>query len=447
MSSDTSIVINNVSKKFEIFERPSDRLKELLFPYKTYHRDFWALKDINLEINRGETFALIGRNGSGKSTLLQLVVGTLSPTFGWIKYNGLMAALLELGSGFNPNLTGRENVFINGLLLGLSHKQIEDKFDNIAAFADIGFHLEQPVKTYSSGMYVRLAFAVQACIEPEVLIVDEALAVGDEKFQRKCYAYIEKLRNQGSTILLVSHSTSTVEKFCQRAAFLENGRLIKVGRAKDTIDLYHTSLYSDLKAYVRELNKEAKVAGNTKNNKGTEQEQKQSTDKGSLLTDSGDPDDSFENTVCCHNRAKINNVHVFDSEGKISEVFRVGEKVTLKFDISVYANMQELQIGLLLRTLEGVSAAGTSSVYFDKNIIDLKKGDHFKVTVDCPLTMSGGSYFLTVALAENLEDGTQVYVDRVADVVFLKVLDPSPQCTGIAYMPFNMEITESNNEK
>lgn len=442
MSSDVSISIENLSKKFEVFEKSSDRLKELLLPGKIYHKDFWALRDINLEVYKGETFALIGRNGSGKSTLLQLVVGTLSPTEGTIKTNGLLAALLELGSGFNPNLTGRENVFVNGLLLGLSHKQIEDKFDQIASFADIGFHLDQPVKTYSSGMYVRLAFAVQACIEPEILIVDEALAVGDEKFQRKCYSYIDGLRDRGSTILLVTHSSSTVEKFCQRAAFLENGRLITKGKSKDVVDLYHTSLYSDLKAYLRELNK------------GTDQQKDEiETKDGEVVSK---PDDDIPDTLgkqeigsvksgiseLPKNRCKINNVRVLDAAGGISEVFKVNEKATIKFDVIAHDDIGELQIGLLFRTLEGVSAAGTSSLYFDKNIKNIKKGDRFEITYETCFAFSPGSYFLTVALAQNLEDGSQVYVDRLADVVLVKIVDPSPYCTGIAHLPFSISINQ-----
>ena len=440
MSSEVSVSIENVSKKFEIFEKPSDRLKELLIPGRSYHKDFWALRNVSLKVNKGETFALIGRNGSGKSTLLQLVVGTLQPTTGEVKVKGLLAALLELGSGFNPNLTGRENIFINGLLLGLSHSQIESKFDDIAAFADIGFHLNQPVKTYSSGMYVRLAFAVQACIHPEILIVDEALAVGDEKFQRKCYAYIEKLRDQGSTILLVTHSTSTVEKFCQRAAFLENGRLITVGKAKDVIDVYHTSLYADLKAYVRELNKcceqnDVPVSGK---NISDDDALPVSADAHSVGNNC-----SINNTTY-KNRAKISNIEITTIEDEVSEVFRVGEKAKIKFKILVNDDINELQIGLLFRTLEGVSAAGTSSQYFDKNISFLKRGEIVSVTVETELSLSCGSYFLTVAIAENLMDGSQVYVDRVADSVLLKIIDPFPTCTGIALLHFSIDVERSN---
>src|SRR5690606_41044718 len=226
MSCERVISVDNVSKRFEMYAQPRDRLLQFLsFGRRQYFKEFWALRDVSLHVCKGETVGILGRNGSGKSTLLQIIAGTLSPTTGDVDVKGKLAALLELGSGFNPEFTGRENVYLNGSVLGFSKAQMDARFDEIAAFADIGEHLDQPVKTYSSGMYVRLAFAVQACVQPDILIVDEALSVGDEKFQRKCFDYIEGLRAAGCAILIVTHSTSTVEKFCQRAALLHRGEL------------------------------------------------------------------------------------------------------------------------------------------------------------------------------------------------------------------------------
>lgn len=202
-SSDIAIRIQNLSKCYQIYGSPHDRLKQFVAPrmqcllgkpIKQYFREFWALKDISFEINKGETVGIVGCNGSGKSTLLQIICGTLAPTGGTVETRGRIAALLELGSGFNPEFTGRENVYMNAAVLGLSKKQVDDRFDDIAAFADIGQFIEQPVKTYSSGMYIRLAFAVAVNLDPEILIVDEALAVGDELFQRKCYSKIEAIK-------------------------------------------------------------------------------------------------------------------------------------------------------------------------------------------------------------------------------------------------------------
>ena len=194
---ETVISLKNVSKCFKRYDRPGDRLKEMMYPNKKLADEFWALQDINLEISRGQTLGIVGRNGSGKSTLLQIIVGTLTPTAGSVEVKGRVSALLELGSGFNPEFTGRQNVFFNSQILGFNQKETEAKFDEIAAFADIGDFIEQPVKTYSSGMFVRLAFAVATSVEPDILVVDEALSVGDEAFQRKCFARLQSIQEGG----------------------------------------------------------------------------------------------------------------------------------------------------------------------------------------------------------------------------------------------------------
>lgn len=247
MSSDDVVIdVQGLSKCYEIYETPRDRLKQLVLPplYKTlglnrtngstqdapqYFREFWALKDISFQVRQGETLGVIGKNGSGKSTLLQILAGTLAPTDGDVKVNGRVAALLELGSGFNPDFNGRDNVFLNGRILGLTEKEIESRYDQIIAFADIGDFLSQPVKTYSSGMFLRLAFAVQAHIDASIVIIDEALAVGDVFFRQKCYARLEQLKADGAAILLVSHSMPDVEQFCQRALLLEKGSMRYLG--------------------------------------------------------------------------------------------------------------------------------------------------------------------------------------------------------------------------
>lgn len=242
MSSDDPVIqVEGVGKCFYIYDRPQDRLKQFLLPKmhavtglarSAFHREFWALKDISFQIHKGQTVGIIGRNGSGKSTLLQIIAGTMSPTYGNVLTQGRTAALLELGSGFNPDFTGRENVYLNGNLLGLTYAQVDEKFDYIAGFADIGEHLDQPVKTYSSGMMLRLAFAVQVAVETEILIIDEALAVGDARFQLKCFRRLEEIKNQGTTILFVSHATELVRSFCELGLVLENGRAIYWGEAK-----------------------------------------------------------------------------------------------------------------------------------------------------------------------------------------------------------------------
>ena len=236
---DTAISVKNLSKSYRMYPSPAERLKEMLHPFgKKYHRDFWALRDISFEVKKGECIGIIGRNGSGKSTLLQLLCGVLPPTEGEVKVNGRISALLELGAGFNPEFSGRENVYMNGALMGFTKEEMDDRFDAIAGFADIGDFIEQPVRTYSSGMYVRLAFACAVNVDPDILIVDEALAVGDIRFQQRCYAKFESFRESGKTILFVSHSLDSIKMYCSRAALLDGGRVIEEGQPKEVVNKY-----------------------------------------------------------------------------------------------------------------------------------------------------------------------------------------------------------------
>jgi len=250
---EVAIRTTNLSKCYNIYDKPIDRLKQSIIPKvfkllrgprRTYYREFWALKDLNIEVVRGETLGVIGRNGSGKSTLLQLICRTLTPTTGHIEANGRIAALLELGTGFNPEFNGRDNIFLNGAILGLSKDEIDARFDAIVDFADIGEFLEQPVKFYSSGMVVRLAFAVQAMVDPDIFVVDEALAVGDELFQRKCFRRLETLKKNGTTILFVSHSTHQIIELCDRALLLDQGRRLMMTDPITTVKAYHKLLYA-----------------------------------------------------------------------------------------------------------------------------------------------------------------------------------------------------------
>ncbi|MEH2001641.1 MAG: ABC transporter ATP-binding protein [Nostoc sp.] len=242
MGEEIAISLKNVSKSYKRYARPVDRLKEILLPGKSQAQEFWALQDINLEVYKGETLGIIGQNGSGKSTLLQIIVGTLTPTTGEVSINGRVSALLELGSGFNPEFTGRQNVFFNGQILGLSKQEIQAKYDEIASFADIGDFIDQPVKTYSSGMFVRLAFAIAVSVNPDILIVDEALAVGDIYFQQKCFDRIRSLKDWGTTLLFVSHDSAAVHKLCNRALLMETGVLVLDAKPRQVIDFYEAKL-------------------------------------------------------------------------------------------------------------------------------------------------------------------------------------------------------------
>ncbi len=456
MSSDAAITISGVSKCFEMYDTPRDRLKQFFAPSgKKFYREFWALNDISFEVAPGETIGILGRNGSGKSTLLQIIAGTLAPTGGEVRVNGLLAALLELGSGFNPDFTGRENVYLNGAVLGFSREQMQQRFASIESFADIGEHMDQPVRTYSSGMYVRLAFAVQACVDPQVLIVDEALSVGDEKFQRKCFEYIESLRARGCAILIVTHATSTVEKFCQRAVLLHKGRVHGIGEAKVIIDQYHALLYSDEKAYLRYVNSQSADASASAlvpiepvqatpaaleapvdplpADDGTGQ-----ADVAAVPTAQGGADDGML-------RAYIKDWVALDAAGERCEVFMTGQTVTIRARVHALDAIDEMQFGLLLRTVEGVSAFGTSTMYQRANCMDVKPGDFCDVEFRIELNLCEGSYFVTLALAEAISHADMAYLDRKTDVIILKVNAPRALGTGIAALPVSVAFAKRPN--
>lgn len=247
MSSDEiAISVSGLSKSYRIFGHPGDRIKQALTLGRVrFHREFEALKDVSFTVSKGETVGIIGRNGSGKSTLLQLICGILKPTSGSIKVTGRISALLELGTGFHPEFTGRENVYFQGAVMGFSSEQMDERFDGIAAFADIGGFIDQPVRTYSSGMYVRLAFAVAVATDPDILIVDEALSVGDARFQAKCFRRFETLKERGVTLLVVSHATELITRICDKAAMLEGGRLVAVDNASAVVNRYLTHLFAN----------------------------------------------------------------------------------------------------------------------------------------------------------------------------------------------------------
>ncbi len=251
MSSDIAIKVENLSKCYQIYDAPRDRLKQFVLPglcralgiqSAPYFKEFWALKDVSFEIKKGETVGIVGRNGSGKSTLLQMICGTLNPTSGSIKTNGRIAALLELGSGFNPDFTGRENIYLNASVLGLSKQEIDARFDEIEKFADIGDFISQPVKTYSSGMTVRLAFAVIAHVDANILVVDEALSVGDAFFTQKCMRFLRTFMQTG-TVLFVSHDTGAIVNLCSKAVLLNGGQVAKTGSPKEITESYLAALY------------------------------------------------------------------------------------------------------------------------------------------------------------------------------------------------------------
>jgi len=419
--SDDNIVISvrNVSKMYTLYEHPQDRLKQSLFWHigRNYGHPFWALRDVSFDIRRGETVGIIGRNGSGKSTLLQIIAGILQPTVGNVQITGRVAALLELGSGFNPEYTGRENIFFNAAILGLSRVEIENKYDEIVSFADIGKYIGQPVKLYSSGMFVRLAFAIQACMFPDILIVDEALSVGDEKFQRKCFDYIDQLRLNGCAILLVSHSMDVVEKFCSQALLLHEGKLHGTGKAKEIVDQYHALLYSDEQTYLRYINTYAPI--------GTD-----------VLNRSFRSDTSIQKNAIEESRnvaqALIQSWDILDINGNQSDVFYSGEDIRIRFRVCIFSPIPEIQSGLLIRTVEGVTVFGTSSLYHKANYHNAKPEDILQVEFNFNANLCSGIYFVTLAIAESITCADMRYLDRKTDAIVIKIVEKQLLGTGIA---------------
>ncbi len=318
MSSDIAIAIRDVSKVYEIYDRPQDRLKQMLWQgRRKFYDEFWALRGVEFEVRKGETVGIVGRNGSGKSTLLQIICGTVTPTTGSIERNGRLSALLELGSGFNPEFTGRENVFLNGAIVGLSRAEMENRFDKIAAFADIGNFIDSPVKHYSSGMFARLAFSVAIHIDPEILIVDEILAVGDIAFQRKCLNKFYEIRESGCSILFVSHDQYQVKSICQRALYLDRGQQKMFGPANCVIDEYMIEMEG--RSTETPLQSDRSEVDLTPH---TNEQACDTPNSQPKLTEEPEPDRLY----------RITNVTLKDDKGTDIEFVKTGQNIYLEFD-------------------------------------------------------------------------------------------------------------------
>ncbi|WP_121970016.1 ABC transporter ATP-binding protein [Leptolyngbya sp. BC1307] len=397
MAESTAISLTNVSKVFKRYHHPVDRLKEILLPGKQRAEEFWALRDINLEIPKGETIGIIGRNGSGKSTLLQIIVGTLQPTTGNVSVNGRVSALLELGSGFNPEFTGRQNIFFNGRILGLSQAEIETKFDKIAAFADIGEFIEQPIKTYSSGMFVRLGFAVAVHVDPEIFIVDEALAVGDVVFQHKCMRRIKTLMDLGVTTLFVSHDANAVKTLCKSAFMLEQGKVHTSGRPNDVfID------YMKLATQIELQQSEVNIPNNSKPSILNHEDNSQ------LLTENASRRGS--------GRATIEHIRIFHENGDLaiaSPVFKFDEMITLVTDVCVNASLEDFIIGFFICDKNGNELIGSNTKEENVSMGSLRATDKFAVKFSFRLPLKAGGYSLTVAGAESYTTTTCDWLDNV----------------------------------
>lgn len=434
MSSDIAIKVKQVSKCYMIYDRPQDRLKQSFWrSRKKFYREFWALKNVSFEVKKGETVGIIGRNGTGKSTLLQIIAGTLSPTEGEVKVNGRVAALLELGSGFNPEFTGIENILMNGAILGISRTEMMERLDEIAAFADIGSYIEQPVKTYSSGMVVRLAFAVQAIVPKEVLIVDEALAVGDELFQRKCFAKIEEFKEQGGTILFVSHDGGAVVQLCNRVVMLDRGEQLLVGPSKQVFNLYQKFLYAPVnkkQILCEEMRKisadffSVDCSGHISPESNLLNSQNYLEDKTSTSQPKADFDPSLVpvESVCYESRgAKIYSPEILSLEGQKVNVLLQGKRYTLQYRVLFNMDSKNVRFGMLIKTINGLELGGAVSAVPGRGISLLAEGDSYRIEFEFTANLAPGTYFLNAGVV-GIVDGEEVYLDRAVEITAFKIL-------------------------
>ncbi|QLG96496.1 ABC transporter ATP-binding protein [Pseudomonas yamanorum] len=424
MYPDTAIRVSNLSKCFQIYEKPSDRLLQMLVRgYKKYYREFWALKDISFDVKKGETIGIVGRNGSGKSTLLQLICGTLNSSSGNVQVNGRIAALLELGSGFNPEFTGRENVYMNAAILGLKKDEIDERYAEIESFAEIGQFIDQPVKTYSSGMAVRLAFAVAINSDPEVLIVDEALSVGDELFQRKCFSRIEAIKKNGATILFVSHSGAAVIGLCDRAILIDDGELLSVGVPKEIIGQYQKLLYapSDKQSSIR-----SDIRGDFS---------KSSIDDVSKAKIE-EPEEYFDPHLIPKSTleyeshgAFIDDVCILTLSGKKVNCLRRGEFYRYYYRVRFDQAATVVRFGMLIKSAMGIELGGSATApSADQCITYVESGGGIGVEFKFQCMLNVGTYFLNAGV-QGATDADQIYLHRILDACMFRVL---PEVNSIA---------------
>jgi len=448
MSSDDVVIsVKNLSKCFHIYATPGDRFKQFVLPRiqgltskhpKRYFEEFWALNNVSFDIKKGETVGIVGRNGSGKSTLLQLICGTLNPSSGSIETNGRVAALLELGSGFNPEFTGRENVYLNGTILGLKKSEIDDRFDEIITFADIGAFIDQPIKTYSSGMVVRLAFAIVINVDPQILIVDEALSVGDELFQRKCFSKLEALRARGTTILFVSHSGNTVVELCDNAILLDGGEMLAMGMPKKIVGRYQKLLYVPLEKRQearQNIIEEAKtekvlsidVVATTNNHPNESPIQKQH------LLESYDPTLKPLSTIEYETYgAHIESPGIFRSDGThVNNVVR-GNFYCYNYNVKFSKPANNVRFGMLIKTTTGVELGGAATAPSMRNSIPfINSGEVYRVSFTFRCSLNPGVYFLNAGVVGDI-NGSEIYLHRLVDAEMFRVVTEVNSCvTGI----------------
>jgi lipopolysaccharide transport system ATP-binding protein len=412
------------------------------------YREFFALRNISFEVGRGETVGIIGRNGSGKSTTLKLIAGTLHPTAGSVSVQGRVAAMLELAAGFEQEFTGRENVYLSASILGLSRAETEERFDEIVRFADIGDFLEQPVKTYSSGMLVRLAFAVHTAVEPEILIIDEALSVGDETFRRKCFARLDRLRSQGTTILFVSHDLGSVVHLTQRALFFHEGEIIMSGKPKEVVTEYqrycHVSRAEGQKVI------EALRKGQSTSAIGLdEQPEEPAAEKTAASSGQYDPSFVSQSRVdYASHGGTISGLRLYDENGEAANLLTRRRRYTFEYRIRFTGDCRDVTFAMLIKTLKGQELGGSRTLPWDQFIKQVRAGQSYRLRFTFQTLMAPGVYFLNAGVEGEIE-GKRAYVHRIIDALPFRVLpeeDLMPTGTVDFLIEPEMELVKDSAE-
>ena len=427
MLSDLALEVESLGKCYRVFSNPRDRLLQSLPGQKRqFFKAVWALEDVSFQLQRGHTLGVVGRNGSGKSTLLQLICGTLSPTCGRVSVRGRIAALLELGSGFNPDFSGLENVFLNGILLGLKRSEVEDRLDEILSFADIGDYIHQPVKTYSSGMGLRLAFAVQAMLDPEILIVDEALAVGDERFQKKCYSHLEKLREQGTSVLLVTHSCPTIVQQCDQALLLHRGRARLMGTPKVVTTVYqrmsgdaNAAWTEQLADLAQRLQQEAQSdsAHSEPADGESESDNAAGISVGEAIYDSNLVPAS--RVVYPDRGARIEDLQILNTSEKACNLIPQGAEFEIRLRCFAEESLDDVRINCFLTNASGIRISGQvwpeSSPFYGT----LLSGEELDLRFRFQARLAAGTYFVTAGIKQRLGER---HIHRIVDAAMLRIL-------------------------
>lgn len=391
---DSVIEIKNISKIYNLYNKPSDRLKEALFSRKSRHTEFAALNDVSFNVNKGEILGIIGKNGSGKSTILKIITSVLTPTSGECIVKGKIAALLELGAGFNMEYTGIENIYLNGQMIGFSKDEMDKKLQDIIDFADIGEHIYQPVKTYSSGMFARLAFSVAISVDPDILIVDEALSVGDVFFQNKCYRRFEEFRERGKTILFVTHDMGSVIRYCNRCVLLNAGKKVAEGKPQEMVDLYKRIMVGQWNENEESSEEVSSIqSSNVKNDQ--------------LWKDQISTNPDIE--VYGDGRADIIDFGIFSDTGDIGNNVYKGDYYSVKMKVRINEDNLNPIFAFKLRDIKGTELTGTNTMLEDINTSQCKKGDIVTITFRQKQYLQPGQYLVSLGCTAFEGDQFVVY--------------------------------------